>query len=325
MAPPAACRETAVQLTSPRTERRSLAWWRRGKTRAPEPTPEQVFLDHLDLIERAATSVARRSGFAEHDAEDFVSTVKLKLIEDDYAVLRKHRGESLMSTYLTTVVHHTFQDWRHQKWGRYRPSAKAKRLGPSAMHLEQLLVRDGHDLDTAIAMLQERRPESSVTAAELRDLAAQLPHRLRRVEVGEEALDNQPSAEDDAADRRVADSQRRDTAQRAGEILFRHWRRLPAADRLLLQMQFKDGCKVSTIARTLDLDQRSLYSRRDRHLAELRRACEAEGLTWGVVREILGWGETPLIDLLGSDLESEGASISEKSPVRPSKRDEGEP
>ncbi len=313
-----------MQQTSTAPERRTRGWWRRRRPRPPTPpSHEQVLLDHLDLIERAATSAARRSGFPEQDVEDFVSTVKVKLIEHDYRVIRRHRGDSLLSTYLVTVVHHTFQDWRQQKWGRYRPSAKAKRRGPVAMQLEQLLVRDELDLETAISLLRRRSVGSTVSEKELRRLAAELPHRTRRTMTGEEALAEQPSPDSSAADRRLEDAERRDVAQRAGQVLTRFWQQLPPSDRLLLQMHYQDGCKVSSIARTLGCNQRALYSRRDRHLGELRRLCEAEGLTWASVRDILGWGETPLIGLLDSDQGSKAAPEQEKPSASPSKKNEG--
>lgn len=308
-------------------EHQPKRWWHRRRPASP-PSSEQIFLDHLDLVERAATSVARRSGFPSQDVEDFVSTVKVKLIEDDYQVIRRHRGDSSMSTYLATVVHHAFKDWRQQKWGRYRPSAKAKRLGPVAVQLEQLLVRDQLPLSAAVGMLQRRRAGSTVSESELRQLAAQLPPRTRRTMTDEEALAQQPSPESSAADRRVEDAERRAVAERAAEVLSRLWRQLPADDRLLLQMHYRDGCKISTIARTLGCNQRSLYTRRDRNLGDFRRACEAEGLTWDGVREILGWGETPLIDLMDSGSRS-GDDVSNGAPKRgkpllgPSKKSEG--
>jgi RNA polymerase sigma factor for flagellar operon FliA len=38
------------------------------------------------------------------EADDFASHPKLKLIEDDYAILRKFQGRSSLRTYLTVVI-----------------------------------------------------------------------------------------------------------------------------------------------------------------------------------------------------------------------------
>ncbi len=79
---------------------------------------EVAFLEHLELIEQVAEHAGRRAGFPRQDVEDFVSTVEVKLIDGDNAVLRKHRGESSLPTYLTTVVHNLFKDFCDHKLGK---------------------------------------------------------------------------------------------------------------------------------------------------------------------------------------------------------------
>ena len=74
-----------------------------------EPThsvldPRQWYVEQLDVIYRIASSVCRRNGVQGADAEDFVSDVRLKLLQDDYAVLRKYRGASSQTTFLTVVI-----------------------------------------------------------------------------------------------------------------------------------------------------------------------------------------------------------------------------
>src|SRR5919109_1132038 len=91
---------------------------------------EALFLRNLGWIERALASVCRRYGVSRDDAEDFASWAKLKLVEDDYAVLGKFRDESSITTYLTVVIAMLFRDYRVQRWGRWRPSADARRRGP---------------------------------------------------------------------------------------------------------------------------------------------------------------------------------------------------
>lgn len=284
-----------MQQPAPRTQH-PKRWWRRDR----KSEAERRFLQHLDLIDRAAGSAARRSGFAPEDVEDFVSTIHRKLIEDDYAIIRKHRGTSRLSTYLTTVVHHAFHDWRNAQWGRFRPSSQAQRLGPLAIQLEQLLVRDQLDLRHAVETLRQRAGVEA-TAEELHHLAAQLPARLPRLRVGEEALRNRPSGEQEAADRRVMDDHRATTAEATRRILEGALEQLDSRERLVLRMHFGSGFKMATIARTLGVEQRSLYTMKDRSLRRLNDAFRAQGLTWDAVRDILGWAETPLPPLLSDD------------------------
>lgn len=71
-------------------------------------SPDQTFLAHLGYIERVAAHACRRRGFSREEAEEFVSVVKCKLIENDYAVIRKFQGKSSFRTYLTVVVQWLF-------------------------------------------------------------------------------------------------------------------------------------------------------------------------------------------------------------------------
>ena len=57
----------------------------------------EIYLANADLIERALASVCRRHGVHGADAEDFSSTARLHLIEDDYAVIRRFQERSSLS------------------------------------------------------------------------------------------------------------------------------------------------------------------------------------------------------------------------------------
>ncbi len=260
--------------------------WRRKRKPAD---PEAVFLEHLPLVERVAESACRRAGLPPEEAEDFASRVKVKLIDDDYAVLRKHRGDSRMSTFLTTVVHNQFKDYCNHMWGKFRHSAAAKRLGAEAKALERLLVIDRHDLEPAIEILKTNH-RSETSRQRLREIAAELPRRSSRHFVGDEALAQQASRAPEAdAERRVKDGEREDASARVEEALNLALETLNAQDLLVLKMFYRDGCTVAAIATALRLEQRPLYSRKERCLARLRKSFEARGLTWREVREILGW------------------------------------
>src|SRR5262245_34415390 len=110
---------------------------------------QRQFLNHLTLVDRTAGLLARRSGIHGDDVEDFKSWVRLRLVENDYEVLRRFRGEGTLHTYLTVVIALLARDYRYAHWGRWRPSAAARRLGPLAVRLETLVHRDGRTLSQA--------------------------------------------------------------------------------------------------------------------------------------------------------------------------------
>src|SRR6185295_1916310 len=106
--------------------------------------PEETYLQHLPTIERIASFVARRNHLNADEAAEFTQEVRFRLFDGDYAIIRKFEGRSLFSTYLTTVIGRLFHQWRVEQWGKWRPSAEAKRLGDKAIALERLLSRDGY-------------------------------------------------------------------------------------------------------------------------------------------------------------------------------------
>lgn len=250
---------------------------------------EALFLDNLRHLERIVASLCRRHALDEADADDFASWVKLKLVEDDYAVLRKFRGESAVTTYLTVVVAMLFRDYRVRQWGRWRPSAAAQREGRVAVRLETLVHRDGYRLDQAGEILRTSG-ETGLSDRELGTLLAKLPPRgpARPVEVGDDPLASAAAA--GRADDRVLGCEAEAQHRVADEALCRALDRLPPEDRLIIRMRFWEGMSVADIARGLQLEQKPLYRRIDRSLTQLRGSLEAAGITRDRVRSMLGEG-----------------------------------
>lgn len=140
------------------------------------PSPEQLLLQHLAFIERAARNGAWRHGLRPEDGADFVSDLKVKLIADDYAVIRKFRGQSAFTTYLTAVVQHYLLDYRNRLWGKWRPSAEAKRMGAGEDRvIVRMRMEDGFAVSEIARCLHlEAKPLYRRLEAILRSLRAAL-------------------------------------------------------------------------------------------------------------------------------------------------------
>src|SRR5262245_62099749 len=100
--------------------------------------PPRVYLACLRVIDDIAAQVCRRHRLSSTEAEDFMSEVRLHFIDRDYEVLRKFEGGCSVTTYVTVVIQRLLLDYRNREWGRWRSSAQAKRLGPTAILLERL-------------------------------------------------------------------------------------------------------------------------------------------------------------------------------------------
>jgi RNA polymerase sigma factor (sigma-70 family) len=253
---------------------------------------EALFLAHLDVVERAIAFVCSRNHLSPADADDFSSYVMLRIVEDDYVVFSSFQGRASLRTYLTVVIQRMLLDYRVRAWGRWRPSAEAKRCGLLAVKLEELLVRDGCRLDEAYETLTTNHG-LTVTREELERLAERLPSRSPRRFESDDALAS-VAADDRAADELVTEGHRRDTATRISRALRAVMSGLEQQDRLILVLRFEDGCTVADIAAMLRLEQKALYRRVDKLLEKLRTGLEAEGIGAEAVRDIL---EGPAITL----------------------------
>jgi RNA polymerase sigma factor (sigma-70 family) len=239
----------------------------------------------LPQIDRAIHFVGHRHRLSPQDLDDFGSEVKVKLIENDYAILRKFENRSSLGTFLTTVISNAFQDYRNRQWGKWRPSADARRLGPDAILLEQLLVRDGLPFEEACQAIRANH-DVSLSMSQLERIASRLPVRYRRRFEPEDALALMPAS--DRPDVSLLEQERQSLWDRVVGILREVQQELDSTDALILVMRFQDGRKVSEIAQVLKLDARPLYDRVHRLLNRLRQAFEARGIDAHFVRELFG-------------------------------------
>jgi RNA polymerase sigma factor (sigma-70 family) len=246
--------------------------------------PEQFFLGHLKLIEEIISHCCQRSHFSREETEDFAGFVKLRLIKDDYAVLREFQGRSSPKTYLTTVINNLHKDYRNHLWSKWRHSAEALRLGPVALRLEELLLKEGRTFDEACQILQINE-KLGWSEAEIADVRAKLPPRAPRQMVGEERLASEPTREL-RPDERLQEQERGATRRRILAALQRALADLPKEDRLLVKMRTEFS--VADIARIWKREQKPLYRRLEKIYRELRKALERQGVRRQEVDEVLG-------------------------------------
>lgn len=249
---------------------------------------EDQFLSLLPWIDRLIADLCHRYCVQGDEMEELASLVKLKLIDDDYAVLRSFQQRSRITTFLTVVIQNLFRDYWIRKWGRWRVSTRAKRQGAVAMQLEILLYRDGFSFHEAARILR-RNYGVRASWEELADLAGRLPQRSPRRFEGMEALETRVS--EDLPDRRLRDEERSFSAKRAQVVLNRALASLTAEDRLILRMRFREGLSVPDIAAALHLGPRRIHGRLQRRLTDLRATLELAGFTRQEVTDLLEWKE----------------------------------
>jgi RNA polymerase sigma factor for flagellar operon FliA len=241
--------------------------------------PERTFLDNLVTIDRVIGVITRRHSLGAAEAEEFASWARARLIDGNYAALRKFGGRSSLATYLSVVIGNLFLDYRNSIWGRWRPSAAALRLGPIGIRIEELLYREGHSLRETIGVLQSAGV--TLSDAEISRLAAKIPPREKASEVPLEKADSagvidfRPTATPAAEDSEVAVAVRAALEQ------------LPAEEQVIVRMRFWDDLTVADIARALRIEQKPLYRKLEAIQKHLRAALTARGIDEERVADVL--------------------------------------
>lgn len=254
---------------------------------------KEIFEREFGRIRRVIAFVAARHRLDPTEREDFESYVTFKLIEDDYRRIRQFRGESRLETYLNVVVQRLFLDFRAERWGKWRPSARARALGKPAMIVERLLYRDGLFRNEILQTLGQHGVRLEPDAFD--ELLQEIPCRPRRHELGAESLETLP-APSDGGD--LTHGERSIASERIEAALRTALRGLTAEDRVILKLRFLDGCTVGEIATALGLSERPLYPRLQRLFRCLRENLEKHGVGRDEARAV--WHERLEVDVQSS-------------------------
>jgi RNA polymerase sigma factor (sigma-70 family) len=249
---------------------------------------DDLYLSSLPVIDDITGQVCRRHRLSATDAEDFGSDVRAHFYDRHCEALRRFEGRSSLATYLTVAIQRLFLDYRNRTWGRWRPSAEAKRLGPTAMLLEQLIIRDGWNVQQAAELL--RVNHGIAIDAQLSALCNGLTRRTVVREVVSDLEVAEIESPAPGADFNVLRSEQDFLAQRVRFALTRARQTLNPEDQLILKMRFEDSVSVASIARAMHLDQKRLYRTIERLLARLGECLDAEGISRSDVRTLFADG-----------------------------------
>jgi RNA polymerase sigma factor (sigma-70 family) len=218
-------------------------------------TSEKLLREHRGWIERVVAVICSKHGLWGADATDFAGWLQHRLAKDDYGVLQDLPGDINVKSYLALVVRRQFQEYRRRRWGDWRISRAAQRLGPPAPELEALVHRDGHPLDQAGGILRTAG-RTTLSDVELARLLKQLPTQARH-------------------DRGII-------------ALERALSQLGDEDRLIVRMRLQERRTLAFVARALKLKKKPLRHRVKRLRARLQELLEQEGVPSAEIAVLLG-------------------------------------
>ena len=234
-------------------------------------------------VTKAVAFVAKTFRVSAGEAEELESDVWVRLLDRDARVMRSFRGRARIGTYLVKIARNLLLDRRNKEWGRWRPSAAARRTGAVGEALDRLLSRDGWSLDAAEQSL--KCAGMVPKGVSLNSLAAVLPVRQKRTFVDVDVLKSIASnVQEQPGSCGLERVRAAGSLQRALDSALGT---LSAADRQLLAWRFVDGLTISAIAPLVRMEARTLYRRFEKLMFQLRHQMEAAGVESAIVRSML--------------------------------------
>lgn len=273
---------------------------------------QRLFTDNLEKIEKLVRISGRRHHLSPVEQQDFAGYVHVELLKDDCATLRKFQNRSSWWTFLATVIEKLALDFLIEKWGRWRPSAMAEKLGPIAIILDRLVHRDGHTVEEAIEIVRAHHAVG-LSYAELHTMWQQIPSRPRTMDVAEEAALGVSAT--DNSEVRVEDAEMKQEVDRIERVLREGFAALPAQDRVMIALRYDHGLPMAEIATLMGSSVPTLHRRLDRSLKALRTTLSRAGFDPREISALIGHSTVAMSPLLRAEVEKF------LGPVRLSKRD----
>lgn len=233
-----------------------------------------------DELSAAVAVVARRRRLSAEQRDDLLSYAVCRLLERNVG-----RGDitsiaDCPGAYLRRVVDRLWIDLTNELWGRWRPSAGARRMGKTGVELDRLIRREGLAACEAVP-IAEHRSSRRRGRDTLYRLARKLRPKPRRVSIT--AVD---PASDDRPDRRLGRKEEGESLRRALRMLREEMERLDDLSRRVLSGKYLEQLTAGRLGRELDLDDRSVYRIAYRALGILRQRLQARGVDPGIVEHV---------------------------------------
>lgn len=243
----------------------------------PSRQPRLWLEQNCGTLRTVVRQVARARKLSDPDRDELFSMVCARLVQDDYRALRGFKGQSRITTYLNVLTRRVLLDWQISTWGKWRPSARARALGPAAVRLERRVVRDGEPLAAALDTLDRSAAGGTLAAPEVVALLSH-PAWIRRAFVSLDHVEAATPASLDPLVLLIARSHHHARRQVYG-CLYEAIRSLPADDRRLVRMRHIEGRRVNDIAARFGMEPKRLYRRLARVHGRLRVIIESMGVT----------------------------------------------
>lgn len=257
---------------------------KREKEQMNPEAAREWFDRHFEVVCQIIDGIARRNHLSDDELKSYRSYAYERLLDRGFRMIRAYSERAAPRTYLTVVLTNVYRDFRIKQYGKFRPSAEARRLGATAVLLDTLIHRDGQPRGEAIRRVASR-DDVELSEADLWMIVERLPRRIRRSEVRLDDLSPPRSGKDPAGIHERGEQA--DRMEECREALQEAMKTLPTEDQRIIRLHVWEGKTLAAVARELDLKQKPLYRRVKRAYRRLRAHLEARGFRGEDVADLL--------------------------------------
>lgn len=226
-----------------------------------------VLVETLPIIRRLVRRECSRRGMWS-EADDLCSELAVKLLDHDCAALKQFDGRGDFHGFLARVVQRVVIDYGRRAWGKWRPRAAARKLGPTAVLLDRLVTRDRVPADEAIRI--------TATTAGLPPREVEQIHRSLGHAPARRRLDPAPNFVPFCS--AIEADERAEEVDMLRQALAAAIFELSSADRELIRKRYVENRTITEIADASAVDRKMLYRRFERIHATLRERLSQFGM-----------------------------------------------
>lgn len=227
-----------------------------------------------EILKRIEAACQRRFPYPAEADECFVFVIE-GLKADDFARLRKFKGNSKPTTYLYAVTNSLIYDFQRKRYGRKRIPKVVERLGAWAEAVYRLICWQSYSLEEAFDTVSLQGVYTGTyeeflgEAIPVRDAPCQANPRFESVEQRAEAGHEQTDPQANPLEALLAklDHQRR---LRAAEVIRQLTAQLSQEDQLLLKLVYASDQSVAAAGRVVGMNANQAHKRLKAILLKLR-------------------------------------------------------
>lgn len=254
---------------------------------------KQIFKANLDLINKIIDSLAFRWNMQPDETEEMRSEVYERIIGDEYRIFRRFESKTVLRSFLTLSIRNICHDLHRKRHGRWRPSSKSKQLGIFGIKMDELLNLRQYTVEEACELIltdyqdhQNPAPEKD----ELLIIASQLKTKQKSIEIHPDESHWDSFAQADATAEEellIAEiAQKKAILDRSIESVNNT---LSDEECLIFMLYFKDGCKISSIARMMNEKRHRIDLKLNQLLKTFKNQIVEAGLSDEEIKEILDY------------------------------------